>query len=132
MRFSILHSEVILVSENQQMVKWILEALKSSGLDNELIWLKEAERTRDYLKSEGLYTGKAPSSRPKVFILDETFKDREEVKSLIDEKMQGQHHLILSFEQAKTYLEEALNKKPEGNLFKKKSRINTFLSLSLM
>ena len=83
MNNSFTNYEIVLISNNTEDAQWILKALKRSHLNNELIWLKDIDRTFDYLTSDGLYTGKEINSYTKVFIIDSNFPESDKVRNEI-------------------------------------------------
>lgn len=96
MQLDFRNADIIMISDNLENAKWILESLKISGMDNELIWLKDASRVCDYLSSRGLYDGKKESDRPKIFILDERLKDKDSVREIIESKASLSRYPIMS------------------------------------
>lgn len=75
--------EIILISSSTADAQWIINTLKRSELNNELIWIKDTDRAFDYLSSQGLYSGKALTQCNKVFVLDNNFPEAESIKGLI-------------------------------------------------
>ena len=75
--------EIVLISNNTEDAQWVLKALKRSDLNNELIWLKDTDRTFDYINSDGLYAGKKLTAYTKVFIVDDRFPEAEKIKGHI-------------------------------------------------
>lgn len=76
--------EIVLISDNTEDVQWVLKALKRSQLNNELIWLKDFDRTMDYLHGDGLYSGKGMSNYTKVFVVDSNFPHSSQVREEIN------------------------------------------------
>lgn len=93
--------EIVLISNNTEDVKWILKALKRSHLNNELIWLKDRDRTIDYIHSDGLYSGKELSSYTRVFIVDSKFPQSDEIRLEISHSEQLKDCKILTLAESK-------------------------------
>ena len=98
MNSSFTNYEIVLISNNTEDAQWILKALKRSQLNNELIWLKDTDRTFDYINSNGLYSGKEINGYTKVFIIDCFFPQEEKIRQEItmNSKLEGCNVLTLA------------------------------------
>lgn len=68
----------------------MLSSLKVSEETCDLLWLKDSQRTFDYLRSRGLYKGNELGSRARIFILGKNFPEIEGIISLL----QSDHRLL--------------------------------------
>lgn len=105
--------EIVLVSKNTEDVKWVLNALKRSELNNELIWLKDDDRTFDYINCNGLYAGKTLSGYTKVFIIDSNFPGAASIKDQIASSDRFKGCEVLTLAESK----EEFIRKNERNAF---------------
>lgn len=123
--------EIILISHDPIEAQWILHSLKVSGMENELFWLKDSQRTFDFLGSSGLYEGKIHSDSDKLFILDQEFPENNKVLKLIHENRELSQFPVLTLAESKEQLEALVLSGKPGRLIRKViGEINT-LSLAI-
>jgi hypothetical protein len=131
-KLSFKNSEIILISAKQSDARWVVETLKSTGFHNELIWLKDESRTLDYLRSEGLYAGKASNETPKVYVVDPELESLEHVKTLVKEHDTGKDYQIINIEEAKKYLKNQREQDTRSYFGERKNIFNQFLTACLI
>lgn len=132
MKNSLQHSEIVLVSSGQANVKWILDTLRIAGLENELIWIRDFQRARDYFGAKGLYSGQSLGECPKVYIIDETFLQKAEVIQMIESLKCSTDYRIMSLEDSREEF-QSLRKTSSNPSFLGKNLPNlTMFSFSLI
>lgn len=62
--------EVLLVEDNPNDAELCIRALKKHNLANKLLWVKDGAEALDVLLQTGSYTGREPSNKPRVVLLD--------------------------------------------------------------
>jgi two-component system, response regulator len=61
--------EILLVEDNPLDAELTMRALKTAGLANSLLWVKDGQEALDYLFQEGQYADRSPSI-PRLVLLD--------------------------------------------------------------
>ena len=62
--------DILLVEDNASDAEMTIHALKTSGLANNLLHLKDGAQALDFLFAEGEFTGRNKEYKPKVILLD--------------------------------------------------------------
>jgi two-component system, response regulator len=62
--------EILLVEDNSSDAEMTIRALKKNNLANRLLHVKDGAEALDFLFSEGAYTGKQPTNKPRLVLLD--------------------------------------------------------------
>jgi two-component system response regulator len=62
--------EILLVEDSASDAEMTIDALKSNGLGNKLLHVKDGAAALDFVFADGAYRGRDTKNRPKVILLD--------------------------------------------------------------
>lgn len=122
------HYEIILISRHQEEARWLVEVLKNSGLNNELIWLKDYQRTVDFINGTGLYDGNKLTINRKVFVINSDFEQYYSVKHMLENHEGSSNFQLVDIEEARHHFNEVRKNTSVSSLFAHKRSVIDLLT----
>ncbi len=122
------HYEIILISSHHEDARWLLEVLKNSGLNNELIWLKDYQRTIDFINGTGLYDGNKLTVNQKVIVINSDFEQYYSVKHMLENHEGSSKFQLVDIDEAKHHFNEVKKNASVRGLFAHKRSVVDLLT----